>query len=796
MATGDGSGVAHLREVAPGDSLVAKLKDGWYPVIISSKVAGLLGNVPGLVQQYGGQSYVDYIPLITLLAPSIHVADKVNESIFMTRVSIKTLDGLMRLLLPYLVPTNSLVKFQAQVCALIQTKDGFLTAAQGVGVEIQDVLAPDDLIQELTNNHQHVIEPIVSNRLSYASLAGRNGFLSARGVVLLAGLPQTTVVNAVAEALECYSQWLHVFTQIAPHNITRGGDGSFLSVGERTISLSQSISPPMEWLTPTNLSEPQIRLQLLFASFSAVTGDPHSKRLAENFVAEALVRDENSYPLLVALADKLNGSAIDKLVQLGEAAKVSSSSNNAAKAARIEAALEKLDSRILESLEGPNVLVKLTTAVVDALASDTQFNKNNKLHRLLGTSQATVFGELAVLASALTSRAIEELTQRELGSLAAIKFLMSGGVETDSTVVHLHDTAVCMFAAKILLSSESDLLIPNQGLQNIAHLILRDRDNYVKCLILNQGCRIVVEADEFLCEIPTTFCKNFYAGRLTIADFVGLAQALHRQNTAIPAVASHPRSSVDCVTIVDLVSYLFAALGIHDNASGPSAFGETEIIIRSSTTDNICFGTKKPDLQQVKAAIRRYEVTGKSEEFLKPVIQALNDTVAAIHSAGVMERVPSDPFHSLIGAADVFKQLERQLQLSRGISAVQTSGFGASGLGNPPPSKRRGAQLAPQGKRSYVVRPMEIKENGDNISIGWNHFSKKALQKMLGSKNACIYTAISNKDTHPERVAYCPYGDKCSYSHEISAFPTNWFKNGMAQRCRVSQPTQPRTRDF
>jgi hypothetical protein len=121
----------------------------------------------------------------------------------------------------------------------------------------------------------------------------------------------------------------------------------------------------------------------------------------------------------------------------------------------------------------------------------------------------------------------------------------------------------------------------------------------------------VVEADEFVCELPKTFCKNFYAGKLSIADFVGLAQALHRQNTAIPAVASHPRSSVDCVTIVDLASYLFAALGIHDNASGPSAFGETEIIIRSSTTDNICFGTKKPDLQQVKAAIRRYEVTGK-----------------------------------------------------------------------------------------------------------------------------------------------------------------------------------------
>jgi hypothetical protein len=181
---------------------------------------------------------------------------------------------------------------------------------------------------------------------------------------------------------------------------------------------------------------------------------------------------------------------------------------------------------------------------------------------------------------------------------------------------------------------------------------------------------------------------------------------------------------------------------------------------------------------------------------VKPVIQALNATVAAIHSAGVMEKVPTDPFHSLIGAADVFKQLERQLQLSRGISAVQTSVFGASGSANPPPSKRRGAQLAPQGKRQNVFRPMEITEKGDILSIGYNHFSKKALQKLLGSDNACVYTAISNKDTHPERVAYCPYGDKCSYSHAISAFPTNWFKNGMAQRCRVSQPTQPRTRDF
>ena len=93
MATGDGGGNVHLREVAPSDSLFANAKNEKYPVNISADLVKLFGNVPDLVQQQGGRYYLDYTALFMVLSPSIHVADKANHSIFMTHVSVRTLDA-------------------------------------------------------------------------------------------------------------------------------------------------------------------------------------------------------------------------------------------------------------------------------------------------------------------------------------------------------------------------------------------------------------------------------------------------------------------------------------------------------------------------------------------------------------------------------------------------------------------------------------------------------------------------------------------------------------------------------
>ena len=280
-----------------------------------------------------------------------------------------------------------------------------------------------------------------------------------------------------------------------------------------------------------------------------------------------------------------------------------------------------------------------------------------------------------------------------------------------------------------------------------------------------------------------------FAGNLRISDLVALARALRRHNTSIPEVASHPKSSVECIALIELSRYLFAAIGISDNATGPSALGATEICIKSSTTTNICFSTKKPDLQQVIAAIRRYEGTGEIVEFVKVVIRAFNDTVAAIRSAGITDTLSSDPFEALVGAPEILKQHEKHLQLMKAASVAQTDL--ASAFSSNPPPKRKGAPSAePQVKRVNVSRPRAIRQHrdGDTISIGMNYFSLSSLKSNLGGDRACPYVSISNKDTHSERVAYCPYGSQCIYSHEFSAYPQHWFTNKMAQRCRVKKP--------
>ena len=505
MATGDGGGNVHLREVALSDSLFANAKNGEYPVNISAELVKLFGTVPDLVQQQGGRYYVDYTALLMVLSPAIHVADKANESIFMTHVSIKTLDALMRLSLPHLVQAKSLVELQSQVFASIQMKNGFAAAAKAAVVEIVDVVAPVAVIQELTRSHQSFINAMTASTMNYALLADKNGFLSAGAVFLLLGLPQTTVANTVEEALALYTQWDRVFTQLAPHYLISESDQSFLSKGEMTINLSQTMTPSRGWLTPANLAEPQSRLRLLFAWFSSVTGNAHGKKLAEKLDAEVLLSDEVSFPLLCALADRSSDAAPDKLTLLGEATKVPGSLSMGAKAARIEAVLRKLDNHTLESLEGPDLLVRLTAAVEDAQATDNQFNKNTKLHSLLGTSKVSVFGELTVLAAALAKDAFEQFMPRELGSLSMMKFLLSGGVNTGDQFVQLHDTPVGMFTAKCLFHVESNLLIPNQILQDIASLVLRDREKYMKYFVLSHGCSLNVEADEYMGEVPPGF---------------------------------------------------------------------------------------------------------------------------------------------------------------------------------------------------------------------------------------------------------------------------------------------------
>ena len=190
------------------------------------------------------------------------------------------------------------------------------------------------------------------------------------------------------------------------------------------------------------------------------------------------------------------------------------------------------------------------------------------------------------------------------------------------------------------------------------------------------------------------------------------------------------------------------------------------------------------------AAIRRYEGTGEIVEFVHIVIQAFNDTVAAIRSAGILNTLSSDPFEAHVGAPEVLKQHERHLQLLKAASVAQT-GLASTFSSNPLQPKRKVAPSAgPQGKRSNVARPMVIKEHadGDTISIGMNYFSLASLKSNLGGNRACPYASISNKNTQTERVAYCPYGSKCIYSHELSSYPQHWFTNSMAQKCRVKKP--------
>ena len=73
-----------------------------------------------------------------------------------------------------MVPAKSLVEFQSQVFALIQTRDGLATAAKAVVVEIVDVVAPDAVIQDLTRNHQSFIDAMTSSMATFVVYTKRH----------------------------------------------------------------------------------------------------------------------------------------------------------------------------------------------------------------------------------------------------------------------------------------------------------------------------------------------------------------------------------------------------------------------------------------------------------------------------------------------------------------------------------------------------------------------------------------------------------------------------------------------